>query len=138
MVGCRDCIPNIQQKIGKSSVLCSQKGRNDNVTNEKNELIPTRTVNEWRICIDYRLTKCMDYRKLNEATTKDHYTVSFSDQMLVRLTVQEIYTFLKGYSGYKPIVIALEDQEKMKSTCSYGIYPLKHMLCGLCNAPNTF
>ena len=33
--------------------------------NEKNELIPTRTVTGWRVCIDYR--------KLNTATRKDHF-----------------------------------------------------------------
>nr|GEZ96914.1 reverse transcriptase domain-containing protein [Tanacetum cinerariifolium] len=35
------------------------------VENEENELIPTRLVTEWRVCIDYR--------KLNEATRKDHF-----------------------------------------------------------------
>lgn len=51
------------------------------VTNEKNEMIPTRIVVEWRIC--------MDYTKLNEATRKDHYLVPFIDQMLDRLVGQE-------------------------------------------------
>ena len=35
------------------------------IKNEKNELIPTRTVTRWRVCIDYI--------KLNTATRKDHY-----------------------------------------------------------------
>ncbi|GJU29732.1 hypothetical protein Tco_1173321 [Tanacetum coccineum] len=35
------------------------------VTNEKDELVPTRTVMGWRVCIDYH--------KLNEATAKDHF-----------------------------------------------------------------
>ncbi|XP_055814489.1 uncharacterized protein LOC129884170 [Solanum dulcamara] len=60
------------------------------ITNEKNELIPTRTVTGWRIC--------MDYRKLNEATRKDHYLVPFIDQMLDRLSGPEYYCFLDGYS----------------------------------------
>ena len=47
------------------------------IRNEKNELIPTRTVTGWRVCIDYE--------KLNTATKKDHYPLPFIDQMLDRL-----------------------------------------------------
>ncbi|GKA26460.1 reverse transcriptase domain-containing protein [Tanacetum coccineum] len=43
------------------------------VTNEKDELVPTRTVTGWGVCIDYR--------KLNEATAKDHFPLPFMDQM---------------------------------------------------------
>lgn len=47
------------------------------VHNESNELIPTRTVTGWRVCIDYR--------KLNNATRKDYFSLLFIDQMLERL-----------------------------------------------------
>ncbi|GJX85780.1 reverse transcriptase domain-containing protein [Tanacetum coccineum] len=43
------------------------------VTNENDELVPTRTVTGSRVCIDYH--------KLNEATTKDHFPLPFMDQM---------------------------------------------------------
>jgi len=100
------------------------------VVNEQNELIPTRTVTGWRICIDYR--------KLNNATRKDHFPLPFIDQMLDRLAGQEYYCFLDGYSGYNQIVIAPEDQEKTTFTCPYGTYAFKRMPFGLCNAPATF
>ncbi|GKC41890.1 reverse transcriptase domain-containing protein [Tanacetum coccineum] len=45
------------------------------VTNENDELVPTRTVTGWRVCIDYR--------KVNEATTKDHFPLLFMDQMRI-------------------------------------------------------
>nr|GEZ97330.1 hypothetical protein [Tanacetum cinerariifolium] len=61
------------------------------VENEKNELIPTRFVTEWRVCIDYR--------KLNEATRKDHFPLPFMDQMLERLAENEYYCFLDGFFG---------------------------------------
>lgn len=47
------------------------------ITNEKNELIPTRTITGWRICIDYR--------KLNSMTRKDHFPLHFMDQILERV-----------------------------------------------------
>ena len=81
-----------------------KKGRVTVVPNEKNELIPTRTVTGWRMCIDYR--------KLNEATRKDHFPLPFMDQMLERLAGHEYYYFLDGYSGYNQIVVDPKDQEK--------------------------
>ena len=74
-----------------------------------NDLIPTRTVIGWRMCIDYR--------KLNDATRKDHYPLPFMDQMLERLAGQSFYCFLDGYSGYNQIVVDPNDQEKTAFTC---------------------
>ena len=68
------------------------------VPNENNELIPTRTVTGWRIC--------MDYRKLNEATRNDHFPLPFIDQMLDRLAGKMYYCFLDGYASYNQIYIA--------------------------------
>ena len=62
------------------------------IKNENNELILTRIVSGWRICIDYR--------KLNKATRKDHFPLPFIDQMLDRLAGHEFFCFLDGYSGY--------------------------------------
>ncbi|GKE11569.1 reverse transcriptase domain-containing protein [Tanacetum coccineum] len=61
-----------------SPVHCvPKKGGMTVVTNEDNELILTRLVSRWRVCIDYR--------KLNDATRKDHFQLPFMDQMLERL-----------------------------------------------------
>ena len=97
---------------------------------EKNELIPTRTVIGWKVCIDYR--------KPNTATIKDHYPLPFSDQMLDKLVGHPHYSFLDGYSSYNQIAIALEDQEKTTLTCPYGTFAFRRMSFGLCNAPATF
>ena len=107
-----------------------KKGGMTVVANEKNELIPTRTVTGWRIC--------MDYRKLNKATRKDHFPLPFIDQMLDRLAEKLYYCFLDGYAGYNQIPIALEDQEKTTFTCPYGTFAFRRMPFGLCNAPGTF
>nr|XP_016441404.1 PREDICTED: RNA-directed DNA polymerase homolog [Nicotiana tabacum] len=100
------------------------------IQNDKNELIPTKTVTRWRVF--------MDYRKLNCATCKDHFPMPFIDQMLDRLVGRSFYYFLDGYSGYNQINIALEDQEKTTFTCMYKTFAFIHMPFGLCNAPATF
>lgn len=62
------------------------------VENKEGELVPTRVQNGWTVCIDYR--------KLNAATRKDHFPLPFIDQMLERLAGRSHYCFLDGYSGY--------------------------------------
>ncbi|GJU63837.1 reverse transcriptase domain-containing protein [Tanacetum coccineum] len=114
-----------------SPVHCvPKKGGMTVVKNEENELVPTRLVTGWRVCIDYR--------KLNEATCKDHFPLPFMDQMLERLAGNEFYCFLDGFSGYFQIPIDPKDQEKTTFTCPYGTFAYRRMPFGLCNAPGTF
>nr|GEV58746.1 reverse transcriptase domain-containing protein [Tanacetum cinerariifolium] len=107
-----------------------KKGGITVVENKNNELIPTRLVTRWRVCIDYR--------KLNDATCKDHSPLLFMDQMLERLAGNELYCFLDGFSGYFQIPINPPDQEKTTFTCPYGTFAYRRMPFGLCNAPWTF
>ncbi|GKB91363.1 reverse transcriptase domain-containing protein [Tanacetum coccineum] len=100
------------------------------VENEDNELIPTRLVTGWRVCIDYH--------KLNDATRKDHFPLPFMDQMLEQLVGNEYYCFLDGFFGYFQIPIDLKDQDKTTFTCPYGMFSYRRMPFGLCNAPGTF
>ena len=107
-----------------------KKGGLTVIKNEKNELIPTRTVIGWRVCIDYR--------KLNTATRKDHFPLPFIDQMLDMLVGHPHFCFLDGYSGYNQIAIAPEDQDKTTFKCPFGTFSFRRMPFGLCNAPGTF
>ncbi|GJW72355.1 reverse transcriptase domain-containing protein [Tanacetum coccineum] len=100
------------------------------VTNKNDELVPTRTITGWRVCIDYR--------KLNEATAKDHFPLPFMDQMLERLAGNKYFCFLDGFSRYFQIPIDLNDQQKTTFTCHFGTYAYRRMPFGLCNAPATF
>nr|GEY81819.1 reverse transcriptase domain-containing protein [Tanacetum cinerariifolium] len=84
----------------------------------------------WRVCIDYR--------KLNEATCKDHFPLPFMDQMLERLAGNRYYCFLDGFSGYFQILIDPKDQEKTTFTCPYRTFAYRRMPFELCNAPGTF
>ncbi|KAL6313352.1 hypothetical protein AAG906_028232 [Vitis piasezkii] len=71
------------------------------VQNEKGEEITTRLTSSWRVCIDYR--------RLNAVTRKDHFPLPFIDQVLERVSGHPFYCFLDG-----------------------------RMPFGLCNAPATF
>nr|GFB50485.1 reverse transcriptase domain-containing protein [Tanacetum cinerariifolium] len=85
-----------------------KKGGMTVIKNDENELVPTRLVTGWRVCIDYR--------KLNEATRKAHFPLPFMDQMLECLAGNEYYCFLDGFSGYFQIPIDPKDQEKTTFT----------------------
>ena len=88
------------------------------------------TVTGWRVCIDYR--------KLNKATRKDHFPLPFMDQMLERLAGNKYFCFLDNFSGYFQTPIDPADQEKTTFTCPFGTYAYRRMPFGLCNAPATF
>ena len=75
-----------------------KKGGTTVIKTENNTLLPSRTVTGWRICINYW--------KLNKATLKGHFPLSFIDQMLDRPAGHEYYYFLDGYSRYNQIAIA--------------------------------
>ncbi|GKA54309.1 DNA-directed DNA polymerase [Tanacetum coccineum] len=78
------------------------------VANKEKELILTRLVTGWRVCIDYR--------KLNEAIQKYHFPLPFMDQMLERLAGNEFYCFLDGFSG-DSFDSCLSNLEKMLKRC---------------------
>nr|GEV48817.1 reverse transcriptase domain-containing protein [Tanacetum cinerariifolium] len=93
-----DFEPAIQHQRRVSPVYSVPKKEGFTVVkNEDNELISTRLVMGWCVCIDYR--------KLNEATRKDHFPLPFMDQMLERLAGNQYYYFLDGFSGYFQIPI---------------------------------
>nr|GEY76940.1 reverse transcriptase domain-containing protein [Tanacetum cinerariifolium] len=121
----------ISDSLWVSPVHCvPKKGGFTVVENEENELIPTRLVTGRRVCIDYR--------KLNETTRKDHFPLPFMDQMLERLAGNEYYCFLDGFSGYFQILIDPRDQKKTTFTCPYRTFAYRRMPFCLCNASSTF
>ncbi|XP_022891970.1 uncharacterized protein LOC111406834 [Olea europaea var. sylvestris] len=76
---------------GISPSLCMQKilMEDDYKASVEYQLIPTRTVTGWRVCINYH--------KLNNDTRKDHFLLPFIDQRLARNTY---YYFLDAYSSH--------------------------------------
>jgi hypothetical protein len=59
---------------------------------EDGALISTRMVTGWRMCIDYK--------KLNSTTRKDHFPLPFIDQMLERLVKHSFFCYLDDYSVF--------------------------------------
>jgi hypothetical protein len=114
-----------------SPVHCvPKKGGITIVKNEKDQLILQWVVTGWIICIDYR--------KLNKATRKDHFPLPFIDKMLERLAKHSYFCFLDGYSGFMQIPVHPDDQQNTTFTCPYGTFAYRRMPFGLCNAPATF
>jgi hypothetical protein len=129
------CKPVVDYPVPHSEWVSSvhsvpKKGGLTVVKNEKNELIPQRTVTGWQMCIDYR--------KVNKATKKDHFPLPFIDKMLERLANRAYVCFLDGYSGFMQIPIHPDDQHKTMFTCPYGTFAYRRMPFGLCNAPASF
>lgn len=71
------------------------------VANEKGDLLPMHSVIGWHICIDYQM--------LNAWIKKDHFLMTFMDQILNIVMGHGRYWFFDYYSGYNRIYITLED-----------------------------
>ncbi|GBN50517.1 Retrovirus-related Pol polyprotein from transposon 297 [Araneus ventricosus] len=81
---------------------------------------------------------CVDYRKLNEITIKDSYTLPRIDGTLDCLNGSQWFSTLDLKSGYWQVEIQPEDKEKTAFTTGQGLWQFKVMPFGLCNAPATF
>ena len=66
-----------------------KKSRLTTVQNEREEDVPTCLTIGWRLCIDYR--------RPNAVTIKDHFPLPFIDQLLERVFRHPFYCFLDGY-----------------------------------------
>nr|GEX32613.1 reverse transcriptase domain-containing protein [Tanacetum cinerariifolium] len=112
-----------------SPVHCvPNKGGFTVVENEDNELILTRLVIGWRVCIDYR--------KLNKATQKDHFPLPFMDQILERLAGNRYYYFLNVFLVISKFPLIRKIRRKPPSPAHTE--RLLRMPFGLCNAPGMF
>nr|XP_016439992.1 PREDICTED: uncharacterized protein LOC107765807 [Nicotiana tabacum] len=104
------------------------------VKNEVNELIPTRTVTGWRMCIDYR--------RLNDATRNDHFPLPFIYQMLEKVAGQGCYCFLGGVLWLQSNTHSPEDIKKdvkfaFNAECLRAFKLIKEKLVSahICRAP---
>ena len=85
-----------------------------------------------------KLRICVNLKKVNAATIRDHYPLPITDHVLERVAGKQAYSFLDGFSGYNQVSIKQEDQHNMAFANEWGIYAYRVMPFGLTNAPATF
>jgi len=87
--------------------------------------------NKWRMCIDFR--------KLNNVTIKDAYSLPLIDDILFSIGKKvKVFSTIDLFSGFYQIPMFHEDIPKTSFTTMYGNYQFRVMPFGLCNAPGTF
>ena len=81
---------------------------------------------------------CIDFRKLNNLTLKDSYPLPKIDEALDVLSGATYFCSLDLASGYWQVPMDYASMDKTTFTCRKGLFRLKVMPFGLCNAPATF
>jgi len=81
---------------------------------------------------------CIDYRRVNDATEKDAYSLPNIDEIFDSLDGAKIFTTMDLYSGYHQILMEEESIEITSFTTKFGNYQFKVMPFGLTGAPATF
>ena len=87
---------------------------------------------------DGSLRPCIDYRRLNEITIKDKYTIPKPDDLFDRLRGSTIFSKIDLRGAYNLLRIALGEEWKTAFRTRYGSFEYLVMPFGLCNAPSTF
>ena len=81
---------------------------------------------------------CCDFRNLNAQTVKDAFPLPRVDECFARLGNAKLFTALDMASAFWQIPFCPGDEYKTAFACELGLFQLKVMAYGLCNAPPTF
>ena len=82
-----------------------------------------------------KLRVCINLKKVNAATIRDHYPLPITQHLLEQEAKKEAYSFLDRFSGYNQVTIHPNDQHKTTFAMEFGIYGYRVMPFGLTNAP---
>lgn len=81
---------------------------------------------------------CVDYRKLNDVTSKDAYPLPRIDDALDSLSHACWFSTLDLASGYWQVEVDPKDRYKTAFITRQGLFEFNVLSFGLCNAPSTF
>jgi hypothetical protein len=81
---------------------------------------------------------CVDYRNLNEVTTKNKYPLPRIEDLFDKMRGANVFSKIDLRSWYHQLKIQTEDIPKTTFTTIYGLYEFLVMSFGLTNAPTYF
>ena len=81
---------------------------------------------------------CIDFRKVNDITTKDTYPLPLIDDIFDLAAGKAVYSTLDFKSGYHQFAIEEKDRPKTAFRCHRGLYQMKRVPFGLSSAPSFF
>ena len=84
------------------------------------------------------LRLCIDYRHLNDYTTKDKTPLPIMEELSSRVRICDYITKVDMKSGFYLIRMALGHEKYTACHTKFGLYEYLVMPFGLCNAPATF
>ena len=87
---------------------------------------------------DGKVRRCIDYRDLNRASSKDDFPLPHIDVLVDNTTQYKVFSIMDGFSGYNQIKMAPEDMEKTTFFTQWGTSYYKVMPFGLKNAVATY
>ncbi len=87
---------------------------------------------------DGYLRFCVDYRRLDDLSYKDHYPIPRMDECIDSLCDARVFTTLDANSGIWQIPRAEEDRSKTAFTTHIRLFEFVRMPFGLTNAPASF
>ncbi len=87
---------------------------------------------------DGNIRLCVDYRRLNDITTKEPYYIPSFEEMVEKVGVGRVMSKIDLAKGFHQVLMDEDDRDKTCFVCPFGKYRFRRMPFGLTNAPSVF
>ncbi len=87
---------------------------------------------------DGNVRLCVDYRRLNDITTKEPYYIPSFDEMVEKVGAGRVMSKIDLAKGFHQVMVEERDRDKTCFICPFGKFRYRHMPFGLTNAPSVF